>query len=87
MKFNQREFKKITWYLDDFCCEEMKKHICNPGRRHTIQVDWTNGYILSVGELNTVVLKYCLFCGKKIGRDKKNVMGSPGKTLKGTIDF
>lgn len=89
MKFEQRESTRLVWYLqeDDFCCDEMKGHIVNFGRKNTIQADWKNGYILAVGELNAVVLKYCPFCGEKIGRDKKNVIGSPGKTLKGTIDF
>lgn len=89
MKFNQREHKKLTWYLedDDFCCKDLEGWIKNPGKKNTIQVDWENGYILAVGELNAVVLKYCPFCGEKIGRTKKHVLRSPGKHLEGTIDF
>ena len=89
MKFGQKESKHISWYLenDDICCKELETFVVSLDKNNAIQVDWENGYLLAVGAMNAVVLKYCPFCGEKIGRTKKHVRGSPGKTLKGVIDL
>lgn len=88
MIFKQRELKRTIWYVEsDFCCKELEKYLSNRGRKNTIQVDWENGYVLAVGELNTVVLKCCPFCGQPIGRIYKGGPGLVDKPLKGTIDF
>lgn len=88
MMFKQREFKKMTWYIEyDICCKELEEHISNRGRKHTIQVDWDNGYLLAVGELDAVILKCCPFCGQPIGRLKKDASGLPDKPLKDIIKF